>query len=65
MPDSPFRNPAVPLTEDQIHLRKLTFKTIVAFPDDFCMRDWELKFEGEGKCRTMKTVVENETRRFD
>ncbi len=58
MPDSPlFRNPAVPLTEDQIHLRKLTFKTIVAFPDDFCMNDWERKFEGGGQCRTTRCIA--------
>src|ERR1700733_5603576 len=37
----PFRDPGVPLTLEQSHLRKLTLKTIEADPGSFNMSFWE------------------------
>jgi hypothetical protein len=52
-----FRDPAVPLTPDQLHLRKLAYKTIVADPEGFDISDWERHYKHHIGCRTTRCIA--------
>ena len=54
----PFRYPEVPLTLEQLELRRLVLKQVTAHPDTFDMRDWEENLSaGNGECRTTRCIA--------